>query len=216
MNKQNVFQRLMLMFLILTSSCYSALSYAHPHSWIDIKTKILGQGNVISGLSMSWSFDDMTSMYLLDDEDMSQENAATTLQLLADGMLENMNRVHFMTYLGQDTQQPQAVAAVGKGKLVQDGLRLVLHFQLRLITPLTVSEAVSLRIFDPSYYTDMNWLAAGDVVLDEELTERCKVNVIAHQASAKQLAYAMALPASAETDNNLGAQFTQQAEIQCR
>lgn len=38
--------------------------YAHPHSWIEMKTHIEGENGMITGLSMEWSFDAMTSMYM--------------------------------------------------------------------------------------------------------------------------------------------------------
>lgn len=202
--------------LFIIGSTQSALLNAHPHSWVDIETKIIGQDNQISGLQMSWRFDDMTSMYVLDDEDMSPENKQSTLQRLADDMLENMQRVHFMTYIGFDDQQHYELKATRTANLQQDGLRLILHFRLELITPIIVNSRVSLRVFDPSYYTDMSWLDAGDVQLSSALSARCKVDIVAPQANAQQMAYAMALPADSEADNNLGALFTQKAEVQCQ
>jgi len=216
MNKQVVFRRLILVLLTLISGAYSALINAHPHSWIDIKTKVLGMDNQITGLVMNWSFDDITSMYILGDEDVSKANKQATLQRLANDMLATMQRVHFMTYIGFDDQQHYELKATRTANLQQDGLRLILHFRLELITPIIVNSRVSLRVFDPSYYTDMSWLDAGDVQLSSALSARCKVDIVAPQANAQQMAYAMALPADSEADNNLGALFTQKAEVQCQ
>ena len=45
--------------------CFAPNLYAHPHSWIEMKTHIEGENGMITGLSMEWSFDAMTSMLSL-------------------------------------------------------------------------------------------------------------------------------------------------------
>ncbi len=48
-----------------------------------MKTHIEGENGVITGLSMEWSFDAMTSMYMLDGEDVSPEKEETFKYLAA-------------------------------------------------------------------------------------------------------------------------------------
>ncbi len=50
--------------------------YAHPHSWIEMKTHIEGENGMITGPPMEWSFDAMTSMYMLDGEEVSADTEA--------------------------------------------------------------------------------------------------------------------------------------------
>lgn len=71
---------------------------AHPHSWIDLKTYIQGKNGMITSLKMEWTFDAMTSAYMLDGKDMSAENEQSSLQEVSASVLENMLYEHYFTY----------------------------------------------------------------------------------------------------------------------
>lgn len=195
---------------------YSTVAWSHPHSWIDMKTEIVGSEGHITGLNMTWTFDDMTSLYLLDDEDMSEENRLTTLQNLADGMVENMSRVAYMTYFTDAAQQRYVFSSAKNAMLKQQGLKLAFSFYIPFATPVAFSDALMLRVFDDSHYTDMSWLKPEDVQLSSALQNQCALNMLASNATAEQTAYAMSLSATATAEKGLGALFTQRVMIECQ
>lgn len=201
--------------LVLTGLLCVSTAQAHPHSWIDIKTQILGNNGMITGFKMEWAFDAMTSAYMLDGEDTSPEKETDTFRKVAASLLENMLYEHYFTYFyHKDTPIKYGVAH--SGKLTRDGAKLVLSFDLPLSKPQPISaKTLRLLIFDPSYYVDMGWRAASHVSLSATLSRHCQLNVIEPNPTPEQMSYALSLPEDADPDNALGQLFTQTLNIQC-
>ncbi len=202
-------------WLTLPSVLFVATVQAHPHSWIEMKTHIQGESGVITGFKMEWSFDAMTSVYVLDGKDTSPENEHATFQELASSMLSNMLYEHYFTYF-YDDQTPIKYSIAHSEKLTRDRARLVLSFELPLSKPMPVTrESLRLLIFEPSYYVDMTWTSVNDVVLSADLARQCQLELTQPNPTAEQMSYAMALPADADPDNALGQLFTQTINIHC-
>ncbi|KLV07317.1 hypothetical protein ABT56_06710 [Photobacterium aquae] len=188
---------------------------AHPHSWIEMKTYIEGGDGMITGFRMEWSFDAMTSAYMLDGEDVSPENEQETFRKLSASVLENMKYEHYFTYF-YDGDSPVKYRVAHSEKLTRDRSRLVLSFELPLSTPRAVTrDTLRLLIFEPSYYVDMAWKQEADVVLSDALARQCKLELIEPNPTSEQMSYAMSLPADADPDNALGQLFTQTVKIYC-
>ncbi|SQD76491.1 DUF1007 family protein [Moritella yayanosii] len=193
----------------------SMSSYAHPHSWVDIKTEIQGDGKHIAGFLMTWEFDAMTSAYMLDGEDLSVENKAQSLQVLADSIMQNMTTNHYLTYFYED-DMPVKYALAENGTLEQDKIKATLSFYLPLAEPLLLSDNVlKLLIYDPSYYVDMSWPAKNAIQLSPALSQYCKLELIEATPSSEQLVYVMSLPVDTKRDDAIGELFTQSITIHC-
>ncbi|NOI17360.1 DUF1007 family protein [Vibrio coralliilyticus] len=188
---------------------------AHPHSWIDLKTYIQGKNGMITSLMMEWTFDAMTSAYMLDGKDMSAENEQSSLQEVSASVLENMLYEHYFTYF-YDGEAPIKYKVAQKGTLARNRSKLVLSFELPLSKPQPVTrDSLRLLIFEPSYYVDMAWKSPNDVVLSPELDRQCDLEMIKPNPTPEQMSYAMSLPADADPDNALGQLFTQTVKIHC-
>jgi len=199
-----------LVVLLFTSSVQ-----AHPHSWIDMKTYIEGENGVITGFKMEWSFDAMTSAYMLDGEDVSPEKEQETFHELVTSILENMKYEHYFTYF-YDGEEPIKYSVARSGSLKRDRAKLVLSFEIPLSKPKKVTrDSLRLLIFEPSYYVDMTWKSNSDVVLSEDLERQCHLEVIEPNPTPEQMSYAMSLPADANPDDALGQLFTQTVQIHC-
>lgn len=209
-------RRRFLVFLTATLCIAPSVSTAHPHSWVDIHTQVLGTNTHITGFQMQWTFDAMTSAYMLDGEDMSAENKTATFQAIADSVMKNLLQEHYFTYFYQNEQPIKYKVSPG-GSLSQDRMKITLSFELPLATPLPLpKKPVALRVFEPSYYVDLAWKASSDISLAEPLKKHCQVKVIKPNPTAEQMSYAMSLPADADPDNALGQLFTQTVTIACQ
>ncbi|MGL6260181.1 DUF1007 family protein [Vibrio sp. WXL103] len=198
---------------VALSAC--SFTQAHPHSWIEMRTQVLGQDGLITGLNMQWSFDPMTSMYMLDGEDTSPDNEQATFANLTTAMLENMIEDDFFSFLYHDGKQIKYSPAIN-GDLVRDRARLVMSFDLPLAQPLAIGDGpLELMIFEPSYYVDMSWRSPQDVTLSRELKSLCSLELVEPNPTPEQMSYAYSLPADAEPDNTLGQLFTQSVHIRC-
>ncbi|MDA0150106.1 DUF1007 family protein [Vibrio sp. LaRot3] len=202
--------------MLCGSSVLLALpAYAHPHSWVYTKTYILGDAGMITGFKMEWTFDAMTSAYMLDGEDTSPENEQQTFRQVSASVMENMLYQHYFTYF-YDGETPIRYKVAHSDKLTRDRAKLVLSFELPLAKPISVTrESLRLLIFDPSYYVDMAWRSNQDVILSPELARQCQLKVVEPNPTPEQMSYAMSLPPEADPDNTLGQLFTQTVEIYC-
>ncbi|MEZ8608321.1 MULTISPECIES: DUF1007 family protein [Vibrio] len=195
--------------------CFAPNLYAHPHSWIEMKTHIEGENGMITGLSMEWSFDAMTSMYMLDGEDVSADTETETFKKLAASVIENMMYEHYFTYF-YDGEEPIKYQVVENAKFERDKAKMVLTFDLPLSKPKPVTRnSLRVLIFDPSYFVDMSWLSNRDVTLSPELARQCHLELIEPNPTPEQMSYAMSLPVDADPDNTLGQLFTQSVELHC-
>lgn len=215
-SKINPCRRLGCAVVILTSLFVSTVCIAHPHSWVDMKTEILGNTTQITGFKMQWTFDAMTSAYMLDGEDLSEENKEKTLDQLADTIMDNMIVGHYLTYFYED-KMPIKYALAQNGELRQDKIKLILTFDLPLAKPKTLSDKpLKLLIYDPSYYVDMSWPTKKDIQLSPELAKQCQLVLTEANPSSEQMAYVMSLPVDAARDDALGELFTQALTITCK
>ncbi|WEM44011.1 DUF1007 family protein [Photobacterium sp. DA100] len=189
---------------------------AHPHSWIEMKTYVDGKDGMITGLRMVWSFDPMTSAYMLDGEDTSPEREEQTFTKVAASVLDNMLSEHYFTYF-YDGEEPIKYQLARYGKITRDRARLVLTFELPLSQPKPVTEdSLKLLVFESSYYVDMSWRSKRDVILAGDLADYCKLEMIQPNPTPEQMSYAMSLPADADPDNALGQLFTQSVRFYCK
>ncbi|WP_249199376.1 DUF1007 family protein [Photobacterium sp. GJ3] len=205
------FQRCLLALAVLVAPAVQA----HPHSFADMKTFIQGKNDEITGFRMEWTFDAMTSAYMLDGEDTSPENLQQTFRKMAASMLENIQGDQYFTHF-YDGDQPLQFKPAHGGQLTRDRAKLVLSFVLPLSHPKPLTqETLRLFVFEPSFYLGMTWDAAEDVVLSDELARDCRVALIEPDPTPEQVSYAMSLPADANPDNTLGKLFTQTVQIHC-
>ena len=213
--KPSYLRRLLQVTIMFIGVLMSVNSYAHPHSWVDMKTEIQGDGKHITGFLMTWEFDAMTSAYMLDGEDLSVENKAQALQDLADSIMQNMTTNHYLTYF-YEGDMPVKYALAENGNLEQDKIKATLSFYLPLADPLALSDNVlKLLIYDPSYYVDMSWPTKNAIQLSPALSQYCNLELIEATPSSEQLAYVMSLPVDAKRDDAIGELFTQSITIHC-
>ena len=202
-------------FIIIINLIISIKVQAHPHSWISLKTKIEGKGSQILGFTMSWTFDSITSAYMLDGEDLSEANKSKTLVKIKDSVMENINLEHYFTYF-YDGDSPVKYAFSNQGKLTQNGSKLTLDFYVPLSKPKTISNRpFKLSIFEPSYYVDMSWDSKNDIELSPELNKFCAFELVPPNPTPEEVTYAMSLGVDEDPDDALGQLFTQTVIINC-
>jgi len=191
---------------------------AHPHSWIDIKTVVVGDANNITGFDMSWTFDTVTSAYMVDGKDFSKEtdeSKALAFQKIADSVMNNLTLQHYFTYFYDDDKPVKFTVSQG-GSLSQHKLKFTLKFFLPLSKPHPINaNPLKLMVFEPSYYVQMSWLKEQDITLSPALAKQCSLNLVEPNPTSKQLAYAMSKPPDDIPDNELGELFSQRVLIQC-
>ena len=149
---------------------------------------------------------------------MSPKNREKTLKKLALGSIENMKKENNFTHVVQVGAEDTTsrYKTISDADMTYKRGKSALVFDLMLETPLELSaKEWDLSIYDRTHYVDMSWVKASDVFFDKS-QDNCKITIIKPNPTSKQMAYAVALPADATPDYELGKLFTQRARISCK
>lgn len=203
------------LLLLLAGIFYTFNVSAHPHSWVDLQTTIVGDKSHITGFNMSWTFDAMTSFYMLEGQTLSTENKEKILQNIIPALMDNLVLEHYFTYFYKgDT--PISYLSSLDGILTQHKTQLKLDFHIPLAEPQKIgSTPLKLQVFESSYYVDMSWGGISNVKLSPELARHCSLQLLEPNPTPKEIGYAMSLPEDASPDIALGGIFSQSVILQC-
>ncbi|WP_354007617.1 DUF1007 family protein [Endozoicomonas lisbonensis] len=188
---------------------------AHPHSWVDMKTHIEGKEGVITGFQMEWTFDAMSSAFMLEGEKKSPQELQKALEELVASVMENIKKEHYFTHF-LDGDRTIGLSTATDAKFHRNRARLVLTFNLPLLKPEPLKkDSLKLQIFEPTHYTDMSWPAKSSVSLSDELAKQCELELVPPNPTPQQMSYALTLSEDADPDNTLGQIFTQSIRFHC-
>lgn len=191
---------------------------AHPHSFISLKTDIISEAGQITALKMRWKMDEITSADLLYDAGDAAPGSPVWKKLAAE-VMANVIGQHYFTVFWHNGKKVKFAATPLAYGLAREGHQAVLTFTLPLAHPQKASGArYTFATFDPTYYVSMSYDAPGDVTLNDELRERCKVAVKTPQPDAAVQDFALSLDKSdaPPEDMDLGKQFAQEVTLQCQ
>ncbi|GLR64809.1 DUF1007 family protein [Marinospirillum insulare] len=191
---------------------------AHPHVWIDLRTKpVINDRGELLGLEQAWRFDPFYSLVLI--EELEKGGAAEELEerydQLAWEIVKNLNSVNFFTQ-GKAELMASQWAEVTESTLLKVGARIELRFFLPLVEPLLVKEATfSYQVYDPSYYIEM--LHAKEGGLDRTgLKPTCELSLEVATPSPDLIQQALALDKTQVADDpQLGKYFAERVNLDC-
>ncbi|PKG37945.1 DUF1007 family protein [Psychromonas sp. Urea-02u-13] len=204
---------------------------AHPHSWVSVFTEIEGNDKQLTGLTMFWTFDLITTSDALDGTNLSAENQQQTLQILASEMLANIKESHYFTHFKMHGQT-LAFKTPQKATLVLEDYKLTLNFFLELDKPLPLPiTELNLQIYEDSYFVDFLWLQLDDIQLSEHFRGDCQLNIVEPPKNIEQDVFDPLFSPSNESaptadalamydplfmaNTKLGETFTQSVVINC-
>ena len=203
--------------LLLILSLWASQALAHPHAFIDLKTKVLVENNQFVGFSTQWTLDEPSSSELLYELQFSDEQGKRDL---TEQMFKNVVAEHYFSYL-YDKQnnkikfkkQPEnyGLKAVGS--------RLQYHFDVRLAKPVALSNNVfTLMIYDKTYYVAMFYQLADKTAVDfSALPSQCHGKLLEPHVDDKIQQYALSLDKTQrDEDDTLGQMFAQKIQIECQ
>lgn len=203
------------MALLCTIMPLSFSVQAHPHSWIDMKTRINSQNGMITGFHMEWTFDPMTSAYILEDKTKLYNDNKKT-QALANQLIKNITPEHYFTYFF-DKNNPIKFRTARNEKINRNKNKLTLSFELPLSTPKQPQgKELNLLVFDPTYFIDMKWVKTNDIQLSEELSSTCAITLIQPTPTQEQINQAFTIDYTKKPIITLGEAFSQTAKIHCK
>ena len=144
--------------LLTAASCGQAI--AHPHVWIDMRSDVVfNEDGLITGLNLSWSFDDGYTQMALDGLDANGDGVYSQDELNP-LTKENMNSLKDYDYF---TVMRFNGKVLPFGEVTEFGQiwsnnKLELHFQVPLKTPIDpVQGEFVVKVYDPEFFIAIDY-----------------------------------------------------------
>ena len=195
----------------------SAPARAHPHAWIDVQSEILfdGQGRV-TGLRQTWMFDEFYTEFALQDFGVGQKKTLDPKKLLELGRqnLDNLKPFGYFTFMDAGATRLTFSGYRDVASDITDN-RIRLSFTLILENPVhPQKQAVSYRIYDPSYYIDMKHVDKDGVTIRN--APSCRATLERPKPDVAVIAMAGALDKNAKAPDDLGRFFAERVDLHCK
>ena len=179
---------------------------AHPHVFVAVKSVILfGSDGRVTGVRHSWTFDDMYSAFAIQGlGGRSGKPSQKELDALAKVNVEQLEEAGFFTFVRASGKQTEFGAATEQKITMDDKRILTLHFTAPLKEPASAGRALTMQVYDPSYYVAFDLEKVNPVTMSGAPVG-CSLNIL----QAKPLApeYQARLNDSLGTNVSPGADF---------
>lgn len=197
---------------------FSPIAHAHPHSFIDMQTTLVHQGDRLTGLKMRWVMDEITSADLLYDAGTAKPDSVVWKKLAAE-VMANVLGQHYFSEFWHLKQPVKFDNLPPEYHLSRQGHQAVLEFILPLAHPqMLKGQRYTFSTFDPTYFVDMYYDSEKALTIPAELASQCRFELQTPKPDASMQAYALSLDkadAPAE-EMDLGRQFAQTVTLTCQ
>ena len=152
---------------------------AHPHVWVEARTQVLfGKDGKVTGVRNDWVFDEMYSAFAVEGLEKDGKLATSQdLAPLAKTNVESLKEFDYFTFAKTGGRRISFTAPIDFKLEERADKRVVLHFTLPLAEPTKTGRALSLQIYDPTYFVDFE-LAEKDPVAMEGAPPGCSDSVL--------------------------------------
>jgi ABC-type uncharacterized transport system substrate-binding protein len=193
--------------------------WAHLHIWVDaIAELMLDDSHRLTAIRVFWVFDEVYSVIALEELGVhGDENVAPDkLALLAKESIKKTERYRYFTYV--DVNGKLVAQQTPRGETAYYiNHRLLVYFLLPLASPVDPrTDKVSFAIYDPTYYTAIDFVAKNPVRLNGSLPPECTMRIAEAAADPGDM---VPPPESffqhLDPSTGYGAQFARWVHISC-
>lgn len=209
--------RALIIALALTGLLLPAQAHAHPHAWIDLRSRVLldDEGRM-SGLELYWVFDEWYTVFVAEEFLKGDEPATEVLRELGRQNLISLAEYDYFTEIAADGSR----LPLGEVERFETGLedeRLWLRFEVPLEAPIDpITSEVSFRVYDPTYYIEVVHLEERPVSFAGNGASRCSAEIREPNPSFESVMLAAAIDRNETGGEGLGRTFAQTVLIDCR
>lgn len=211
--------KLLKFFVIALSTLLTTYAYSHPHSFVDLKNKVVVDGTMLRSFQMEWMLDEIASSELIYEMNNSVDKAKTRQAITAE-MVHSARQNHYFSVLYNSKNQPIKFSSQPtETRFEIKNNRVVFYITFHLSKPYELKQnKVILSTYEPSYYIAMEYNRANEISISNP---SCKVTLLQPQVDNKLRLYASSLDKTQSQemvdnqDDSLGAQFAQKVEIIC-
>lgn len=130
---------------------------AHPHIFIEEHVEVLFDQDTVTGVRMTWSFDELYSSMLRSDYTATKKGPITAkdVQSLHDKAFTNLASVHYFTTMSLDGQPVTLGTPKDFTASFNADDKAIYSFVIPLSLPkASAKNLLEIAVFDPEYYVD--------------------------------------------------------------
>lgn len=150
----------------LLSAFPAAPALAHPHVWVTARAEVVyAPDGKVTGVRHAWTFDKGYSAFLTQGLDRNGDGKLTPdeLQDLADENTKGLGDFDYFTVMKANGAK-QAFDAPREPSMSHAGEEVTLHYLLPLKAPAVASKALTLEVFDPTFFVAFTMAPGDDAV----------------------------------------------------
>jgi ABC-type uncharacterized transport system substrate-binding protein len=189
---------------------------AHPHAWIDLRTRvIMNDQGLVAALELDWLFDDFYTALIAEEFVQEGRPSSEFLTEVANTNLANLAEYDYFTDVRLDGERLR----LGEVTRSETGLRdkrLWLRFEVPLVEPVDPDLGrLTFAIYDPTYYIEILYLEGEPVAFSGPGTDACFGRVVPPSPSFEAVALASALDRTQSAGDGLGELFAETVVVEC-
>ncbi len=206
--------RLLVLATLLLSG--SASVQAHPHAWIDLRSKVLlDDAGRVRALQFDWIFDDYYTVAIADEVDIGEEVPKEAWTSIAKKNLSNLAAYDYFTSVKADG----AAVELGEVSRYEGGLRdgrMWMRFEVPIAEPIDPrSHVVSFAVYDPTYYIEIVHIEGDVIAFDGDGGDGCIGDILEPNPTFEQVSLASSLDKDESSGDGLGELFAETVMLRC-
>ena len=159
---------LLLVWSLVSASPYSS-AQAHPHSFIDLSSKVIfNDAGQITAVRVNWLFDVFYSTFVIADINQANEVMEEALDQLTKESLIALKDYSYFSEILVDGKRVE-LADPSDGSMSVTGDQLQMAFTVNLANPVDpVSMTFEYAVYDPTYYIEILHISDEVISLEGE------------------------------------------------
>jgi ABC-type uncharacterized transport system substrate-binding protein len=166
--------------LLAIVAAFATPALAHPHVFVSVKSEILHNSETkASAVRHAWTFDAAYSAFAVQGLDKNGDGKLSREELadLAKVNIESLNEYGYFTFVKADGAKQELNDPVDYALDFANG-ELTLRFTLPLKVAAKASKALTLEVYDPTYFVAFAMADSADAAtLDANAPKGCVINV---------------------------------------
>jgi len=203
----------------VVSVCLPSAALAHPHAWIDYRTKIvMDDMGKMTALKEHWIFDEYYTEFAIKDFDPNKNGKLDHEELMALGEdnLKNLKDFGYYTELKSDGKKIAPKPPSEINSYLVNG-HIALDFTLLLSEPVDPAKhKITYRIYDPSYYVSMLHDKKEAIAFEGKKAASCQHELTTPKPDIMKINFAASIDKNGQAPDELGSFFAQKVTITCK
>lgn len=191
---------------------------AHPHVWVTARAQFVFAQDKLTAIRHSWTFDPAYSQYATQGLDTNGDGKldASELEELARINIDGLYEFDFFTKAKANGKPVTFKTATDASLEFTDG-SLILHFTLPVDPPVAAGRALSVEVYDPTYFVSFVFAPGQDAATVVGSAGTCAVTVTRPKQTDfnEQQALSEAFFEALTTASTFGQDFATRAVIAC-